>query len=387
MSTIKIPVFIMAFALFACLPGAENGLKAQVNEEFRRYTIDINQRETPFVNFISELEIMRLEETDDGLLTTYIGDVLEAGDEYIFKNGSEGDIYRYSKSGKFKGKINRRGNGPEEYIKAKNLWIKDGLVSVYILEHRSVKQYRMDGSFVVERSVPGKGAQLIPYKEGYAMDMNAQPLKDSKKHNVWLLDKGLKKTLGLGLYESPEVRSVSTSYNGFQNYKSGLIYVRALSDSLFYLTDNKLRPLMKFDFGENWLWNDKTLLMDRDAGNAAMQTKGRVWNLEVKPGPHWIYLNCITSFRTSKKFMVNKETGEHKLLSFKLSGGEKYRFTPIKWEGDRLLVSMSSEFVSGLIDSLGENQWRFRKGTGLEDIESSENPVLMWVKFKSDLLD
>jgi hypothetical protein len=38
--------------------------------------------------------------------------------------------------------------------------------------------------------------------------------------------------------------------------------------------------------------------------------------------------------------------------------------------------------ISPFLSELKEDQITFRQGTTLEEIKSSENPVLMWVKFK-----
>jgi hypothetical protein len=59
-------------------------------------------------------------------------------------------------------------------------------------------------------------------------------------------------------------------------------------------------------------------------------------------------------------------------------------FYYLGWEEDRLMLSVTSSDVSGILSALDENQIKYREGTTLEEIESSENPVLMWVKFKEE---
>jgi hypothetical protein len=46
------------------------------------------------------------------------------------------------------------------------------------------------------------------------------------------------------------------------------------------------------------------------------------------------------------------------------------------------LCSISPADVADFLGELDEAQWQFKPGTTLEEIESSENPVLMWVTFE-----
>jgi hypothetical protein len=43
---------------------------------------------------------------------------------------------------------------------------------------------------------------------------------------------------------------------------------------------------------------------------------------------------------------------------------------------------MNSLEVTNLLNELEDNQWSFTQGTTLDIIESSENPVLLKIKFK-----
>lgn len=356
--------------------------QATVSDEFKVYEFDLAGPKISFFDLVEEVEIMRLEETDESLLS-YVGQVIDGGDEYIFNSGKEGDIFRYTKTGEYKGKVNRRGEGPEEYSSTQSIWVNQDSIFVYSKLKKTVKQYLRNGDFVKSWGVPASGTQIMPFREGFAMDLNSTVVDDSLAFNMMLLDKDFNRGGFHAPFKKREgVFSVSTSYNGFYEYKNDLAYIRSLSDTLFLLNDNGARPLAKLDFGEDWLWNDAQLFEDSGAASKAMQSRGLVWNINARIHPRWLFIDYITDFSADKSIIIDRKTDTYRHIDFKIPGKDPFSFVMIRWEEDRLLTSVASSLVADFIDQIGEDQWEMRSGTTLEEIESSENSVLIWVKFK-----
>lgn len=65
-----------------------------------------------------------------------------------------------------------------------------------------------------------------------------------------------------------------------------------------------------------------------------------------------------------------------------LADQDPLNIKPIQWEGNKLAMSLPSAELSPFLSELTEDQIVFSSGATLEEVESSENPVLIWVKFK-----
>lgn len=283
-------IYCLQFMLLsACVSNTpesdENTLMHSASDDFRVYQLDLNGPKASLFDLIEKVEIMRLEETEESLLA-YVGGVIDTGDEYIFASGKEGDIYRYTKTGEYKSKVSRKGEGPEEYYSVQSLWVNQDTLFVYAASKGKVKEYTLSGDFIRAWDVPAGGTQIKPFRDGYAMDLNSTVLDDSLAYSVLLLDKDFDRgPLFAPFKEREGFFSVSTPYNGFHHYKNDLAYLRALSDTLFLLNDDGVSPLAKFDFGKDWLWEDERLFEEGGDVVEAMQSRGLIWNLNAQIHP------------------------------------------------------------------------------------------------------
>jgi basic membrane lipoprotein Med (substrate-binding protein (PBP1-ABC) superfamily) len=142
--------------------------------------------------------------------------------------------------------------------------------------------------------------------------------------------------------------------------------------------------MLKLDFGADYFWNDPEMRNDGGKAMSEIGRRGKVWIFIPKVGEKKIFMTYNTSFQDSEMLLVDRKSDEHRVLNMKKNQEEDYGFNAIHWEGDRLLASFSSLDVAELSSELQEGIIKFRQGTTLEEIESSENPVLMWVKFKEE---
>ena len=93
-------------------------------------------------------------------------------------------------------------------------------------------------------------------------------------------------------------------------------------------------------------------------------------------------MNFKSDFRSVNSFLLDRLTGETRLIDFRKEGEEKFAIFAHQWMDDRLMMSIASEDVADFLAELDEGQWRFRDGTTLEEIESSEHRVVIWVTFR-----
>lgn len=384
-------IITIALLLSSCGGSEESSVTATAVtadvDAFKVYELDTIGPRVRFAETIEKVELMRLEETDDALLS-YVGELISADDKYLLSSGKTGDIYFFSKAGEFLSKVNRQGEGPEEYTGVNDKWIHNNALFVYSKNQKSVKEYSLNGDFVEAHDVVLDAAQVVPYGDGYALDMNRGLIDDTLAYNVVLLNSDFKREELLAPFKPiPSSFGMSSEFNGFQPYNNDFVYLRTMSDTLFLLQNKDLKPLARFDFGKYWLWNDERLSDPAYDVVEIMQSNSLIWNLGVRVHSKWLYLNYMSSFLDTKAMMIDRTTGAYRLLDFRSSADEKYTMNALHWEGDRLLFSISSASVADFLEELSEGQWQFREGTTLEEIESSENPVMMWVKLKDQWPD
>lgn len=103
---------------------------------------------------IADVEYVPLETTDSSLLTSMCKMYCISEKYIITKDRYTGDLFFFTRSGKFIRKINRMGNGPEEYVSLQNLAIdfETEECLIYDLAKKKVHIYSFEG--VYKRSFP-----------------------------------------------------------------------------------------------------------------------------------------------------------------------------------------------------------------------------------------
>ena len=74
-------------------------------DEFTTYTVDINSKPISFFDLIEEVELVRLEETPESLLS-WVSQLRFTDDLVIFP-GNKGDVFTFKNDGPFINKFNR----------------------------------------------------------------------------------------------------------------------------------------------------------------------------------------------------------------------------------------------------------------------------------------
>ena len=101
-----------------------------------------------YVQDILDLEYIPLETTSDFLTQGRILDVTES--KILMANSRSGDIFIFDRvNGKALGKINRRGEGPEEYVFLMNALADDDKNELFVYDafRRTMLVYDMSGGF------------------------------------------------------------------------------------------------------------------------------------------------------------------------------------------------------------------------------------------------
>lgn len=345
--------------------------------EFQSYKLDIKEGKIPLADLIQSVRITRLEETEASLLRAVVQVEFHEDKMIIPDNG--GTFYVYSKNGKFLSKFNRKGDGPEEYSRLIDIWIEDGLIGIYS-SGASINRYDLAGNLVSRDRLDERAVHVHPYKSGYALDMHYVYTQDSLKFSLVTVDEEMKldKTF-LPFEKYPGFRN-SQYLNSFFTLDDDLFYLHTMSDTVYRLTADSVAPFIHYDFQEDWYF--KPGIEVKRGFYEESNRKEQVWFVLNLIGENYIYLFTTLGPRMDYDFLVDRETSQSVSIDWRISGNQKLDFYPIAWNGDEFLISLRSSQLTDLLEQLDENQYGFTQGSTLEETESSENPVLVWIKFK-----
>ena len=366
------------FGLMSCSSeGEKESVSTNDIDEFRSYSIDPEKAPTSFFNLIEEVEVMRLEETPESLLPGNAAFIGYSKGQYFLNGWSKPDIHVFKETGGFVRKINHKGEGPEEYTGIHNFWVKNDRMGLY--GGGFIVQYDLDGRFISKEKPPIFPMHAYAYEGGYAFDVSQDLIEGPTHYSIMLLDSAM----GVKSLTNPSKRHRIglNGANSFADYKNTIVYHDPFSDTVFVLEDEEARPLFNLDFGKKWAWQDESMREGRDRISETIRNKDLVWVSTTYVGSESIF----AFYRRNPQIyvLIDRKTGEYRHLDFLKSNGEKLWLYPMQWEGDRILCTVQSTDVADIIEELGAGKMKFREGTTLEEIESSENPVLMWVKFKA----
>ncbi len=370
--------------VFSCAEKGGTSDKEAVNlDEFRSYHLDINQPKERFSNLVESVEIVKLEETDNSLLSD-VSNLKKTDDYLVFLSGGGANVYVFDLAGNLVNKVNRKGNGPEEYTGIDDMWLVGDTLSIYSKIDTKVNRYTIDGSFIDSKKLPYQVGHVLGHENGYAMDMNYELIDDSARFRYAFLDENLEVEATYLPYKTSPSFTVYKNFQTVSSYNSGVLFFRMLSDTIYFLKDQEFRPIAHLDFGKEWFWRDKGEISAKYIEE--LQNHDGIWDAIMYMGEKYIYVMGLESFgstTSSPFFLINRATDETHNLDFRKQG-DTFSIKAEGWDKESMIFSIQSTQIASFLSELEDSQIKFRQGTTLEEIESSENPVLMWVKFKEE---
>ena len=135
-------------------------------------TVDVTanypQKELILQDFMN-VEYIPLETTDEFILQGKVADI--SGKRLILTNVRQGEILIFDRvTGKGLKKINRQGNGPEEYILPFNVHLNEEETEMYVNDGPSSKIQVYDLEGVYKRTIPYKKSALVTNLLDYDAD-------------------------------------------------------------------------------------------------------------------------------------------------------------------------------------------------------------------------
>ncbi|MFY0592878.1 6-bladed beta-propeller [Roseivirga sp.] len=344
---------------------------------FQSFKLDLKEDKIRFVDLIESLKITRLEETEESLLR-YVDRVMFHEDKMVFP-GNQGAFYIYSNNGEFLSKFNRKGQGPEEYSRLTDVWLEDGILNVHSTG-KSVTRYDLAGNFIDRDRMTEQAVHAYPYEGGYLLDMNLSYTLDSLKYSLVTLDEEMKldKTF-LPFDKYPGFR-FSLPSNSLFELGDVLFYLREMGNTVYKVTADTIAPYILYDFGDDWYFKPGVEI--KGDFSEEQRRKKQAWFVLNHLGTDYIYLYTTLGPRMDYSFFIDREDKKSVSIESRTSTNERLDVIGIGWDGDEFLFTLRSTQFIDLVDQLDKEQYSFTEGSSLEEIESSENPVLLRMKVK-----
>ena len=142
--------------------------EAQLEKTLSVYQVDLKS-ESPkesIDRFLAGMEIRLLPlESGDSILFKGSASTIHLADDDIFLlDASQRVIFRFGRDGKFKNKIFRNGQGPEEYNVLFNMALFDN--KVYALDNTKIQLYDYEGNYLKTVPLKNDGRQVAVAKDG-----------------------------------------------------------------------------------------------------------------------------------------------------------------------------------------------------------------------------
>lgn len=342
------------------------------------YTIDLNAESVEFMDQIESISIFGFEETEESLLNSS-SLFFSYEDGVIVVDEVSGSVYKFDANGNYSSKFNRMGGGPEEYQSMQNTVYRDGLIETYDVSKQRMSSYDLEGNFLKALKLPYRASHAIFNDGHYLLSIEIATKSDSLSQKIAFLDvEGQEYDRALPVY-TPSPFPMRTTINDFRIADGRLLYAALLTDSVLVIDDSEVKSFIQFDFGEDWFWTEE-IYANKNAMDL-LPTANKVWYYEWVLGPERIEMTFSISFSEVRRGYIDRKTGQFFEYKFKAWGGEYPGMRNLKFEDGKLLMVMTPDILDAFINELGEERYQL-DALSLERIMDSENPTLVWVKFK-----
>ena len=380
LSKLLIATVILGFS--SCHP--ENSKSEAGDDVFQSICIDINTPSVDISDLIDKVEVVKLEETEQSLIGAAM-EVYWNGSYFKFTSEKLKTLYVFNRFGDLVTKFNRFGNGPEEYGSINSYWLRSDTLVFFDNSRKRLFKYLLDGQYLSSMETVYDVNHVQELNGKYWLDLSFRAQADSSAGQIAMLDK----SFGNPRYFLETLGDIGfptgTPVNSFTPYKNSLLYRQLLSDSVYQINDERVRPYLHFDLKGEFLW---ILVEAKDEQTSPVNqilTSGKVWLFVPKIGEEWIHIDYRIGFdQAYDDLLYHRPTGQITSIDTKKGDQSSYDLAFNSWHNGRMLLTVNSSDIGEFLAELDENQISFIEGSTLEDIESSENPALMWVKFKSE---
>ncbi|MDR1593633.1 MAG: 6-bladed beta-propeller [Prevotellaceae bacterium] len=250
---------ILGIVLCVIISGCKQNKKNTVNTDYITIAIDPPKalNEVNMSDIFSKVDYIPLE-TNDECLIGRIEQILVYKDRlYLLDRFQTKSVFCYSKDGKFLYQIDKKGQGPGEYIDIDNISIDHDNDRLLLYFNHNVLEYDLNGNYVKTHhfdiwahQFTYIGNNCAAFYGGYTT--NREYEKENMTPNLFITE-NYKKVIHTDLYfrSTRNISALIGLFSNFSNDYSGTVsFLSSYNDTVYHLTPNAVKRAYYIDFGK-----------------------------------------------------------------------------------------------------------------------------------------
>lgn len=353
------------------------GVKSKPSES-GEFIIDISKaNKSSFASELNKVEFIPLETTDSNVIGQIQLIKIEGNEIYIVDSKTQ-KVLIFSIQGKYLRSINKVGQGPGEYIGITDMQINNRNGHIVILDETQYKMLEFDtnGNFINEKKIPLKdplakfayldSTTLVFYKSFIQKDNDNSIILCSEDFKQIEPKFPCKKTTSLLL--CPRV--------SLQKSDNQLLYLPIYSQTLFEITNKKVKEKYTFNFEKNNIDLD---VYNKKYSNPSelfrrLNTGNSIYFFNVLDSKSNIYADFYYK-EVPYFFVYNKDTKKSNIFYDEKMSKMFDSFYPYTTNNGKFLSTVSA-------NHLNEFSTEILKSNNLDHITSEDNPIVIIYQFK-----
>jgi hypothetical protein len=251
----KIIIVIFVYCLFTqCTCSSNNENKKNIKDG-EILTLKFDFDEDPVnvfdIGLIYDVEILNLD-CKEAIFSEISKIVKYKNRVYLLDEWQTHSVIIYDTLGNFVNLIESFGQGPNEYITLRDIFInhEDETLNLVSQMDSKILKYDLDGNIIKVEKMPQRFEQFSKTKKGYVGYMANLGMDMDKPYNVWTLSNKLQ--LNKGFFEiDPTWESKSVSGTVFSNYEDKTYYITNMDFNVYCLENDEFSVAYTFDFGKH----------------------------------------------------------------------------------------------------------------------------------------
>lgn len=374
----SVQIILSLFFLAVFLSSCSNRENSEIafKDGFASISIKTDAPKRNLSDLVETVDIVQLEETPRSLLGTVLEFETIDG-RIILRDLNTNSIIQFNEEGKFISSFSKTGNGPEEYSFILSFWVDEGSIFIFDSPNGRVQEYDIQGNYKSTTTITQPAINSIRSQSGKFYLSTIRPIDGVHKFYVSILDSEGNLIDMQIPYQYGKLIITGWGYSDFSLVDGKLMHHYVNNDTVYLQRDKEFEPYLSFDFGDNWAWEGVGEIESMEDFNEVRRQEGKVSSMVPIISYDQVYLSYLLEGSTPS-VLIDLESGN----STTIRDGYKIEFRPLKYDEGQLVFVVDSSVLSEFVNTLNLVQVNYLGDASLKNIESSENPALVKIKFK-----
>ena len=273
--------FIAVILLDSCSSSMNN-----LEETFKTYQVPFSKSAKGIVEFMDDIEITFLEETDSSLIRG-VSDIIFRDDRLLVVEAFETKLFEFNLSGTFIRGLDKEGLGPGEYTLISQIIPLNEKYLLFDNGRKVVSEWTFDWTFLKSQKFNFHANNVAPFDNGFLVNNGYDFAFDTVSSSSLKFDSNFNFEIAQLPFSEPLYTSLGES-RGFQKVDEA-IHIRPLySDTTYVIMANMAKPIYRLDFGTKWRYNDLSDAYIMELSQRAKNEDG-VWFLNTWENDEFVY--------------------------------------------------------------------------------------------------